>query len=251
MALVVGCDPDPRSRSPAPDPGKAHGPDPLRPPPPGAELGASFDPQATRHSLLSRIKDWEDQASWREFFDRYWRLIHATATRAGLRHEEAQEVVQETVLAVARNIGQFKTDPRRGSFKSWLLHSTRWKITDQFRKRARSQASLIGAGGPGFQDDARTGTGTAERLEDPAENPLEGVWDEEWEKSLLTTALERVRSRVKPEFFQIFHLLAVRRWPAREVVDRLRVNLAQVYYAQYKVGALVKREVRRLQQPSE
>ena len=214
---------------------------------PGAIRAPSlFDPEATRHSLLSRIKDWEDQASWREFFDRYWRLIYATATRAGLRHEEAQEVVQETVLAVARNIGEFKTGRSRGSFKAWLLQTTRWRITDQFRKRPRGQGQP--ATEAVSREDARTGTGTTERLEDPAENPLESVWDEEWEKNLLEAALDRVRSRVKPEFFQIFHLLAVERWPARDVVERLRVNLAQVYYAQYKVGALVKREVQRMQQ---
>lgn len=219
-----------------------------RPRPAGVESPLAFDPDATRHSLLSRIKDWEDQVSWREFFDRYWRLIYATATRAGLRHDEAQEVVQETVLAVARNISQFKTDPRRGSFKAWLLQSTRWKITDQFRKRPRGQDAR--ATDPGARKDARTGTDTVKRWKDPAENPLERVWEEEWENSLLETALDRVRVQVKPEFFQIFHLLAVQRWPARKVMERLRLNLAQVYYAQYKVGALVQREVRRLQKPS-
>jgi hypothetical protein len=48
----------------------------------------------TRQSLLARLKDWEDQESWREFFDTYWRLIHATALKAGLSEPEAQEVVQ-------------------------------------------------------------------------------------------------------------------------------------------------------------
>ena len=205
-----------------------------------APFALPADLAPTRHSLLSRIKDWEDQASWREFFDTYWRLIYATATRAGLSHEEAQEVVQETVLAVARNIGELKTSRRHGSFKAWLLHTTRWRITDQFRKRPRTQP-IAKAG-----EDSRTST--VERLEDPASNPLDRAWEEEWEKNLLETALDRVRSRVKPELFQIFHLLAAKGWPVRKVASRLRVNLAQVYYAQYKVGALVKREVRRLEQ---
>jgi len=29
----------------------------------------------TRSSLLGRLKDWEDQESWRDFFETYWRLI--------------------------------------------------------------------------------------------------------------------------------------------------------------------------------
>lgn len=35
--------------------------------------------EATRCSLLGRLKDWEDDRSWRDFFETYWRLIHATA----------------------------------------------------------------------------------------------------------------------------------------------------------------------------
>ena len=62
----------------------------------------------TRQSLLARLKDWEDQASWREFFDTYWRLIHAVALKAGLNEVEAQEVVRglsarETARALDTN----------------------------------------------------------------------------------------------------------------------------------------------------
>ena len=54
----------------------------------------------TRRSLLSRLKDWDDQESWRQFFDAYWQLIYNTACRAGLSHAEAQEVVQEVEISV-------------------------------------------------------------------------------------------------------------------------------------------------------
>jgi hypothetical protein len=29
----------------------------------------------TRYSLLSRLQNWDDQDSWKDFFDTYWRLI--------------------------------------------------------------------------------------------------------------------------------------------------------------------------------
>src|SRR4051794_13754244 len=75
----------------------------------------------TRESLLSRLKDWEDQASWKDFFDTYWRLIYNLARKAGLSDAEAQDVVQETILSVARNIEGFRYDPAVCSFKSWML----------------------------------------------------------------------------------------------------------------------------------
>ncbi len=101
---------------------------------------------ATRRSLVERLGDWDDRKRWQQFFDSYWRLIHGTARKAGLTDAEAQEVVQETLLTVAKKIDKLKYDPAVGSFKGWLLHITRWRIADQFRKRKPGDA---GPGSPG------------------------------------------------------------------------------------------------------
>ena len=53
----------------------------------------------TRRSLLSRLKDWDNQDSWRDFFNTYWRLIYEFAAKAGLDDADAQDVVQETVIS--------------------------------------------------------------------------------------------------------------------------------------------------------
>ena len=92
----------------------------------------------TRDSLLSRLKDWGDDESWRDFFNTYWKLVHGVALKAGLSEQEAEEVVQETVITVARRIPEFKYDPAVCSFKTWLLNLTRWRIVDQLRKRKPS-----------------------------------------------------------------------------------------------------------------
>src|SRR5439155_7944157 len=84
---------------------------------------------------LSRLQNWEDNESWRVFFDTYWRLIYSVAIKAGLTETEAQEVVQETVICVAKDIHKFKRDRQLGSFKGWLRNLTRWRIADQLRKR--------------------------------------------------------------------------------------------------------------------
>src|SRR3954464_12242476 len=90
-------------------------------------------PDVTRLSLVERLQDWKDQARWQQFFDTYWRLIYAVARRSGLTDSEAPDVVQETVISVARNVSRY--DRNAGKFKPWLLQMTRWRIADQFRKR--------------------------------------------------------------------------------------------------------------------
>jgi hypothetical protein len=89
----------------------------------------------TRYTLLSRLQNWEDNESWKDFFDTYWRLIYSLARKSGLTEVEAQDAVQETVISVAKHIHKFRRDRKLGSFKGWLRNITRWRIADQLRKR--------------------------------------------------------------------------------------------------------------------
>ena len=114
--------------------------------------------------------------------------------KAGLTQVEAQEVVQETVIAVAKNIANFKRDSQRGSFKAWLMHQTRWRIADQFRKRQVGPAGLKRAGARGT-DETDDRTATVDRIPDPAGSELEAVWDSEWAKHLLSTGSGDCSSR--------------------------------------------------------
>jgi RNA polymerase sigma factor (sigma-70 family) len=213
------------------------------------------DSQATRWSLLARLKNWEDQQSWREFFDTYWRLIYSVAMKAGLTDAEAQDVVQDTVLSVAKKIKEFKCDPAAGSFKAWLLRLTRWRILNQLKKRLPSQTGQTGhparKSGRGEtpaprSDEDETRTATIERVADPASLNIDVVWDGEWERNLTEAAKEQVQQRVSAAQFQMFELYVVQGWPVREVARLLGVSAGQVYLAKHRVGRLLKREVKRL-----
>src|SRR5579864_2653451 len=117
----------------------------------------------TRATLIERLKNWQDQASWQEFFDIYWQLIYCVARKAGLSEVEAQDVVQETLMAVAKNVPTFKYDPALGSFKGWLLNMARWRIIDQLRKRGPLSRHHNRSDSPGNS----TRTATIEAVPDP------------------------------------------------------------------------------------
>src|SRR5690242_4173987 len=103
----------------------------------------------TRESLLRRVRDWNDDASWQEFFQLYWRMIYALAVQAGLNETEAEDVVQATMVAVADNIRRFRYDAEVGSFKSWLCHQAQWKIRDHLRRRRREEEHRARRSPPG------------------------------------------------------------------------------------------------------
>lgn len=196
----------------------------------------------TRRTLLSRLRNLDDQVSWQSFFDTYWKLIYRAAIQAGLTDDEAKDVVQETVLTVVRRIQEFKYDPALGSFKGWLLHTTRWRVLDHVRCRERHPAGASS----GERENEPFGA-HLEQIPDPASAKLDAVWDTEWQQNLLDAAIQRVKRQVRPKHFQVFELYAVKQWPASRVAKTLNVNIAQVHLIKHRVGSLVKKEVQRLE----
>jgi len=196
----------------------------------------------TRYTLLSRLEDRGDQDSWRDFFDTYWRLIYSVAIKSGLTEAEAQDVVQETIISVARDIHKFKRDRTLGSFKGWLRNIIRWRIADQLRKRTRA------SWGDAPQTGADRPRPDAAEIPDPTGEAVESLWEEEWQANLLKAAMEIIKPRVKEEYYQIFDLYVIKQWPARDAAQALGVSVGLVYLVKYRISALLKKEVRRLEE---
>lgn len=201
----------------------------------------NHDSLPTRASLLSRLKDWDDQESWQEFFNTYWKLIFGAARRAGLSDAEAEDVVQEVVFTLCKKMKDFKYDPALGKFKGYLLRTTQWRVNDQFKKR-RPQEQVLQR-----RPDDTGSTDPLERMPDPANN-LDDVWDEEWRKNLIDAALERVQWQVSAKHFQIYDAYVVKDWPVSQVMETLGVSRTEVYLAKHRVGKVVQQTIRALEE---
>jgi RNA polymerase sigma-70 factor (ECF subfamily) len=196
----------------------------------------------TRESLLNRLRNWDDQASWKDFFETYWKMIYRVGRRAGLSDAEAQDVVQETIITVARRLPQFRYDPAIGSFKSWLLTLTRSRLSDHFRKKHYHRH------GQQLRREEPLSTSLLEAHPDSEAAHLDQVWNEEWRQNIMDKAVERVKLAVSPKQYQMFYFHALKGLPARQVAQRLNTNLAEIYVAKYKVSALLKKQIRALEE---
>ena len=193
---------------------------------------------ATRLSLIARLGNWDEQGKWQEFFETYWQLIYGVACRAGMKDDEAQEVVQETCIAVAKNITRY--DSKAGPFKAWLLQMTRWRITDQLRKRPKNRHIR-------HDDDTRL-TATMDRLPGSGEAAFETVWEEEWQRHVLDSALAKLKRRVDAKHFQIFDCAVSKGWSASKTAKALGVNIAQVYLVKHRLKGMLKKELEGLEE---
>jgi RNA polymerase sigma-70 factor (ECF subfamily) len=190
----------------------------------------------TRATLLKRLKNWKDDASWQDFFDTYWKVIYDFGLKQGLTSSEAQDVVQDTLVCVAKHIPTFQYNPELGSFKSWLLQITRTRIVDQLRKR-----------GPQNEQADENETAASERVVDPQNELHDDHWEAEWERNLYEAALKRVKRQVDPQKYQIFDCCVKKEWPAEKVAKFFKVPIQHVYTTKHRLGEQIKAEVMRLQ----
>ena len=195
----------------------------------------------TRATLIQRLKNWQDQSSWQDFFDTYWHLIYGVAIKRGLTDSEAQDVVQETMISVAKQMPAFKYDPALGSFKSWLMNTTRWRIADQLFKRLPATTHQEP------NDETLLAVGLAAGSDHHVLPDLDKLWDDEWEKNLLATATAKARRHLDPKQYQLFDFNVNKEWPPERVAKTFAVSLGQVYLAKHRVTEAIRIEVERLQ----
>ena len=201
----------------------------------------------TRQSLLSRLRDCQDQEGWREFFETYWRLIYRVARGSDLSDLQAQEVVQNTFIYLSRRMPRFQYNREGGSFKSWLRAVTQSRINIYLRAE---KGHLVGRHEP-FPGSTNEDDDVMGAWPDPAGNRLDEIWQREWEDNLLKTAFRRLRPKVSAQQLLIFRAATFGGLSASQVAEKLDVSVAQIYLARHRVGRLFKAEVRRLRKETE
>ncbi len=72
--------------------------------------------------MIQRLQDTGDDAAWEEFASIYRPIIVRIALRRQLQFDDAEDLAQQVLLLVLKNISNWKTDPARARFRTWLHH---------------------------------------------------------------------------------------------------------------------------------
>jgi RNA polymerase sigma-70 factor (ECF subfamily) len=193
----------------------------------------------TSVSLLGRLhRNPADPGAWQDFVQRYGRKIYLWCRGWGLQDADAQDVTQNVLLEIARQMKTFTYDPSR-SFRAWLKTVAHGAWHDlvhgrQFRNR--------GSGDSDVRDRLQ-----ATQARDDLARQLE----EQYDADLLEEATARVRGRVETRTWEAFSLLVYEELPGAEVAARLEMKVGAVYMAKSRVQKLLQEEIRLLDSEGE
>jgi RNA polymerase sigma factor (sigma-70 family) len=201
------------------------------------------DSLPTRPSLLSRLENFSDDASWREFYLAYEERIRAFARRRGLGEHDAQEVAQDVFRRVAQTIHDYKHPSRRGAFRAWLFQLARWRTTDKLRQRGRDGLhAAVPASGP----STGTGAETSALDELPSAPELFRQFELDAQRHLLETLLSRIEPSVSHRSIQIFQMAVLDDVPVPRVAELFHTRPSAVYVVKHRVMEKLRAEVAEL-----
>lgn len=175
-------------------------------------------------ALLQGLNQRSNEDAWRRFCARYEPMLLAFAQRAGLRDEDARDVVQETLVVFLGSFRDGRYDPQRGRLRSWLQGIVLNKIREARRRLAKQEVQVA---------DPTSSTAFMDRV--PDNRKLNDIFEEEWERGIMAECLREVHRHVDARTFRTFELYAVENWPAEKVADHLGISRNTVYVSKTRV----------------
>lgn len=172
----------------------------------------------TRASLLLRLRDRADAEAW-TVFDRIYRpMLTRYALHMGLGRDDAEDVVQQSLTAVANHIGSFDYDPDKGRFKGWLRTLVQNKVRNALRIRKPAAAE----------------SGALRALPDEEQSPSE-AFERLWMQEHLWHCLNEIRTEVEEPTYRAFEAYVLNQRPAEDVARELGFTVNHVYTIKWRL----------------
>jgi RNA polymerase sigma-70 factor (ECF subfamily) len=151
-------------------------------------------------------------------------MIFDFSRSRGLQEQDAAEVMQESLLQIAKSIQDFEYQPERGRFRGWVGSIVRSKLIEFHRKQSRQ---------PKLQDATL----------DNISASTDGAWNEVWLDHVVEAALSRVEIRLASQTWTAFRLVWLEHVDPSQVAIRLGRDVAWVYLAKSRGLRLLREEV--------
>jgi RNA polymerase sigma-70 factor (ECF subfamily) len=185
----------------------------------------------TSLSLLNRLRHAPEAESWNRLVELYKPLIRAWLRKYDVQDSDAEDLVQEVLLAVSKDIAKFEHKGQPGAFRAWLKGILVNRLRNFWRARDRRR-------------EARCGSDIDERLAE-LEKPtseLSQLWNEEHDRYVLRQLLELVKPHFAPNTWTAFYRVALKGERPRDVASEMQISLNAVVTAKSRVLSRLRQE---------
>jgi RNA polymerase sigma-70 factor (ECF subfamily) len=181
--------------------------------------------------LLEQLGQRHDSPGWEAFVRLYQPLLYGWLRRSGLRHQDADDVVQEVLAVVARELPKFEHNQRCGAFRRWLRNI----LVNRLREFRRSSRNKV-QGNSALLDQL------AGQLAD-SHCGTTRLFDIEHDLHLIHRTLDRIKPEFRPKTWTAFRRLLLENADPETVARELGTTVDALYMAKSRVMKRLRQEV--------
>ena len=181
---------------------------------------------STAHHLVLSLGDPANEREWSQFVRLYQPALVAWLRKRGLRLHDAEDCTQKVLISVVRSIGTFRDDMAPAPFRRWLQRIARNELINHVRKAGTQPKSF---------DDSIVWNRIASQLLDTQAENFDHEVEAEYQRHLLLTAADQVRSTTHESTWQAFWRTMVLAEPTAIVARDLGVSIGSVYVSKGRV----------------
>ena len=185
----------------------------------------------TSLSLLNRLRHSAESKAWARLQQIYRPLIYKWLLQYDLQASDADDLAQEVLLAVSKDIDSFDHSGRAGAFRAWLKGILVNRLREFWRKRKRQPKATGGS-----DIDQRL-----TELDDPASQATL-IWNREHDHHVLKQLMEIVAPQFEVKTWEAFLKTTIEGQKANVVAAELRLSLNAVFVAKSRVMSRLRQE---------
>jgi RNA polymerase sigma factor (sigma-70 family) len=185
----------------------------------------------TSLSLLARLRQSADNGAWNRLVQLYAPLLRAWLRRYDVQASDADDLVQEVLLAIAKDLNSFDHGGRPGAFRSWLRAILVNRLRHFWRARGRRPQAR---GGSDFER-------RLDQLEDPT-SEMSQLWNREHDQHVAARLLALAEPYFAPNTWKAFRRVALEGARPDAVAQELDMSLNAVFIAKSRVLSRLRQE---------
>ena len=185
----------------------------------------------TSLSLLNRAAAKDDSQSWDHLTRLYEPLLQRWLLSFGIQHNDSEDLIQDVLATVFRELPSFQHNRRTGAFRKWL----RSILINRVRHFLRSRQNRPMATGA---------SSVLQQLQQLADDrsDLSQLWDQEHNSHVISQLTASVESRFEKQTWKAFSRHVLDGISPVEVAAELQISLSSVYVAKSRVLNALRQE---------
>jgi RNA polymerase sigma-70 factor (ECF subfamily) len=179
----------------------------------------------TPQSLLERLRLRPDASSWKRLVDLYTPFLKGWLRRQQVPPADVDDLVQEVLAVVVREMPAFEHNQQRGAFRCWLRTIALNRLKGYWRARHDGQAAEL-----------------LNHIADPASDP-DRHWEQEHDQFIVRRALELLEPQFTPSTWQAFRRQVIEGAKPAQVAAELGLTPHAAVLAKFRVLRRLRREL--------